>query len=219
MVSKTDINIFGLSKSNRRLFKRVKKYTDKLLDIYYTDLDLYQIVSEYLLQFTSVDFSGHTLKYVILAIIYIVIRQKDLPYTLDDLIEIVKPPKLNISTKSAITNEFNYIIFNFEINLPSYNYNPLITRYINQLKISKTIEKKVKMIIEEEYTTFFQRKPTIVIAGTIYFVLKNLYKDNNNITQSQIANCCNVTRPSLRGVYKYLETKYNKGKRWFNSNE
>ena len=190
-------------KRYKHLCSIAKKFINSLLKIYSIEYDLYKDVKDEIFKIYSknITFSGHHSNNIILAIIYIVIRQKHLPYVLEDISQIGNVKKTIINRKVALIKK------SYVVEMPDRNFNSLIERYSSQLKISQTYKNKVKKIIEENIIFFKTKPPNIAIFGTIYYVQYDP-KIPKNFSQLKLAFLGNTSMVSLRRVFKYLNNKY-----------
>ena len=78
-----------------------------------------------------------------------------------------------------------------------------VSRYINELKLSISIEKRVLNILQKVPTTFINGKdPKSSIGAIIYFVSKKVHK---KILQKDLARITGSCEVSIRYKYRELE--------------
>ena len=140
---------------------------------------------------------GRSIKGILIASLYYVIKKETLPITMQELINesCVSPRVLNKCFKVLIN----------ELNLKPNILNPvlLIPKYINRLKLGPEIEKQSIKIIKNYMKNkgFSGKDPKGLCAGTIYFISK---LKNNGLTQKEISAVTGVTEVTLRSRHKDL---------------
>jgi len=143
---------------------------------------------------------GRSINSMIAASIYLAIRLKKIPRTLQEI--------LDESSESEKDIRRCYRVLIRELNIKSPNTNPsdLIPTYIATLKLDPSIEinsTKIVNAYSERFSTS-GKDPKGIVAGAIYLAcrMKEL-----ELTQKDIAEVVGVTEVTLRSRYKELSTK------------
>jgi len=143
---------------------------------------------------------GRSINSMIAASIYLAIRLKKIPRTLQEI--------LDESSESEKDIRRCYRVLIRELNIKSPNIKPsaLIPTYIATLKLDPDIEinsTKIVNAYSERFSTS-GKDPKGIVAGAIYLAcrLKGL-----ELTQKDIAEVVGVTEVTLRSRYKELSTK------------
>jgi len=143
---------------------------------------------------------GRSINSMIAASIYLAIRLKKIPRTLQEI--------LDESSESEKDIRRCYRVLIRELNIKSPNTNPstLIPTYIATLKLDPDIEinsTKIVNAYSERFSTS-GKDPKGIVAGAIYLAcrLKGL-----ELTQKDIAKVVGVTEVTLRSRYKELSKK------------
>jgi len=145
---------------------------------------------------------GRSIKGILIACLYYVIKEGSLPITMQELISesCVNPRVFNKCFKVLIN----------ELNLKPNILNPvlLIPKYINKLKLGPEMERQSREIIENYIKNkgFSGKDPKGLCAGTIYFISK---LKNKGLTQKEISAVTGVTEVTLRSRHKELSRFYN----------
>jgi len=143
---------------------------------------------------------GRSINSMIAASIYLAIRLKKIPRTLQEI--------LDESSENEKDIRRCYRVLIRELNIKSPNTNPsaLIPTYIATLKLDPDIEinsTKIVNAYSERFSTS-GKDPKGIVAGAIYLAcrMKGL-----ELTQKDIAEVVGVTEVTLRSRYKELSTK------------
>ena len=145
---------------------------------------------------------GRSINAMVAACLYLATRQKDIPRTLQEILE-----EASVSAKDV---RRSISIMTREMNLKTQSTDPvaLVPRYISDLELDSDIEALTKKILTTYITNFSisGKDPKGLCAGAIY--LASRIKDLE-LTQQQIVNMVGVTEVTLRSRYKELKNKLN----------
>jgi transcription initiation factor TFIIB len=143
---------------------------------------------------------GRSINSMIAASIYLAVRLKKVPRTLQEI--------LDESSENEKDIRRCYRVLIRELNIKSPNTNPsaLIPSYAATLKLDSDIEinsTKIVNAFSERFSTS-GKDPKGIVAGAIYLAcrLKGL-----ELTQKEIAEVVGITEVTLRSRYKELSTK------------
>jgi transcription initiation factor TFIIB len=143
---------------------------------------------------------GRSINAMVAACLYLATRQKDIPRTLQEILE-----EASVSAKDV---RRSISILAREMNLKTQSTDPvaLIPRYVSDLELDSDIEALTKRILTAYINNFSVsgKDPKGLCAGAIY--LASRIKDLE-LTQQQIVNSVGVTEVTLRSRYKELKTK------------
>lgn len=143
---------------------------------------------------------GRSINSMIAASIYLAIRLKRIPRTLQEILD------ESSESEKDIRRCYRVLIREFNIKSPNTNPSDLIPTYIATLKLGPDIEinsTKIVNAYSERFSTS-GKDPKGIVAGAIYLAcrLKGL-----ELTQKNIAEVVGVTEVTLRSRYKELSTK------------
>ena len=143
---------------------------------------------------------GRSINSMIAASIYLAIRLKRIPRTLQEILD------ESSESEKDIRRCYRVLIREFNIKSPNTNPSDLIPTYIATLKLDPTIEinsAKIVNAYSERFSTS-GKDPKGIVAGAIYLAcrMKGL-----ELTQKDIAEVVGVTEVTLRSRYKELSTK------------
>jgi transcription initiation factor TFIIB len=143
---------------------------------------------------------GRSINSMIAASIYLAIRLKRIPRTLQEILD------ESSESEKDIRRCYRVLIREFNIKSPNTNPSDLIPTYIATLKLGPNIEinsTKIVNAYSERFSTS-GKDPKGIVAGAIYLAcrLKGL-----ELTQKHIAEVVGVTEVTLRSRYKELSTK------------
>jgi len=143
---------------------------------------------------------GRSINSMIAASIYLAIRLKRIPRTLQEILD------ESSESEKDIRRCYRVLIREFNIKSPNTNPSDLIPTYIATLKLGPDIEinsTKIVNAYSERFSTS-GKDPKGIVAGAIYLAcrIKGL-----ELTQKDIANVVGVTEVTLRSRYKELSTK------------
>ncbi len=143
---------------------------------------------------------GRSINSMIAASIYLAIRLKRIPRTLQEILD------ESSESEKDIRRCYRVLIREFNIKAPNTNPSDLIPTYIATLKLGPDIEinsTKIVNAYSERFSTS-GKDPKGIVAGAIYLAcrMKGL-----ELTQKDIAEIVGVTEVTLRSRYKELSTK------------
>ena len=143
---------------------------------------------------------GRSINSMIAASIYLAIRLKRIPRTLQEILD------ESSESEKDIRRCYRVLIREFNIKSPNTNPSDLIPTYIATLKLGLNIEinsTKIVNAYSERFSTS-GKDPKGIVAGAIYLAcrMKGL-----ELTQKDIAEVVGVTEVTLRSRYKELSTK------------
>ncbi|MHA1391782.1 MAG: transcription initiation factor IIB, partial [Promethearchaeota archaeon] len=143
---------------------------------------------------------GRSINSMVAASIYLAIRLKRIPRTLQEILD------ESSESEKDIRRCYRVIIREFNIKSPNTNPSDLIPTYIATLKLGPDIEinsTKIVNVYSERFSTS-GKDPKGIVAGAIYLAcrMKEL-----ELTQKDIAEVVGVTEVTLRSRYKELSTK------------
>ncbi len=143
---------------------------------------------------------GRSINSMIAASIYLAIRLKRIPRTLQEILD------ESAENEKDIKRCYRVLIREFNIKSPNTNPSDLIPTYIATLKLGPDIEinsTKIVNAYSERFSTS-GKDPKGIVAGAIYLAcrMKGL-----ELTQKDIAEVVGVTEVTLRSRYKELSTK------------
>ena len=145
---------------------------------------------------------GRSINSMVAASIYLAIRLKKIPRTLQEILD------ESAENEKDIRRCYRVLIREFNIKSPNTEPSALIPTYIATLKLGPDIEinsTKIVNAYSERFSTS-GKDPKGIVAGAIYLAcrLKGL-----ELTQKDIAEVVGVTEVTLRSRYKELSTKLN----------
>jgi len=145
---------------------------------------------------------GRSINSMVAASIYLAIRLKRIPRTLQEILD------ESSENEKDIRRCYRVLIREFNIKSPNTNPSDLIPTYIATLKLDPNIEinsTKIVNAFSERFSTS-GKDPKGIVAGAIYLAcrMKGL-----ELTQKDIAEVVGVTEVTLRSRYKELSTKLN----------
>jgi len=143
---------------------------------------------------------GRSINSMIAASIYLAIRLKRIPRTLQEILD------ESSESEKDIRRCYRVLIREFNIKSPNTEPSALIPTYIATLKLGPDIEinsTKIVNAYSERFSTS-GKDPKGIVAGAIYLAcrMKGL-----ELTQKDIAEVVGVTEVTLRSRYKELSTK------------
>ena len=143
---------------------------------------------------------GRSINSMIAASIYLAIRLKRIPRTLQEILD------ESSESEKDIRRCYRVLIREFNIKSPNTNPSDLIPTYIATLKLGPDIEINSTKIVNAYSKRFSTsgKDPKGIVAGAIYLAcrMKGL-----ELTQKDIAEVVGVTEVTLRSRYKELSTK------------
>jgi transcription initiation factor TFIIB len=145
---------------------------------------------------------GRSINSMIAACIYLAIRLKKLPRTLQEILE------ESSENEKDIRRCYRVLIRELNIKSPNTNPSALIPTYIANLNLNHEILEIATKIVNTFSTKFSTsgKDPKGIVAGAIYLACR--IKDLE-LTQRQIADVVGITEVTLRSRFKELSTKLN----------
>ena len=145
---------------------------------------------------------GRSINSMIAASIYLAIRLKKIPRTLQEILE------ESAENEKDIRRCYRVLIRELNIKSPNTDPSALIPTYIANLNLNHEVEGIATKIVNTFSANFSTsgKDPKGIVAGALYLAskLKGL-----NLTQKQIADIVGVTEVTLRSRFKELSTKLN----------
>ncbi|MHA2009017.1 MAG: transcription initiation factor IIB [Promethearchaeota archaeon] len=143
---------------------------------------------------------GRSINAMVAACLYIACRKKDIPRTLQEILE-----EASVSAKNVRRSVSTLVR---ELNLKTHSTDPvaLVPRYISELGLDSEIEVLTKRILTTYISKFSisGKDPKGLCAGAIYLACRIR---NVEFTQQQIVNSIGVTEVTLRSRFKELKKK------------
>jgi len=143
---------------------------------------------------------GRSINSMIAACIYLAIRIKKIPRTLQEILE------ESAENEKDIRRCYRVLIRELNIKSPNTDPSALIPTYIANLKLNHEVEETATKIVNTFSANFSTsgKDPKGIVAGAIYLAckLKGL-----ELTQKQIADIVGITEVTLRSRFKELSTK------------
>jgi len=143
---------------------------------------------------------GRSINSMIAASIYLAIRLKKIPRTLQEILE------ESAENEKDIRRCYRVLIRELNIKSPNIDPSALIPTYIANLKLNHEIEETATKIVNTFSAKFSTsgKDPKGIVAGALYLAckLKGL-----ELTQKQIADVVGITEVTLRSRFKELSTK------------
>jgi transcription initiation factor TFIIB len=137
---------------------------------------------------------------MVAACLYIACRKKDIPRTLQEILE-----EASVSAKNVRRSVSTLVR---ELNLKTHSTDPvaLVPRYISELGLDSEIEVLTKKILTSYISKFSVsgKDPKGLCAGAIYLACRIR---NVEFTQQQIVSSIGVTEVTLRSRFKELKKK------------
>ncbi|MBY9016309.1 MAG: transcription initiation factor IIB [Candidatus Lokiarchaeota archaeon] len=145
---------------------------------------------------------GRSINSMIAASIYLAIRLKKIPRTMQEILD------ESSENEKDIRRCYRVLIRELNIKSPHTKPSALIPSYVATLKLNSNIEinsTKIVNAYSERFSTS-GKDPKGIVGGAIYLAcrLKGL-----ELTQKEIADVVGVTEVTLRSRYKELSTKLN----------
>ena len=143
---------------------------------------------------------GRSINSMIAACIYLAIRVKKVPRTLQEILE------ESSENEKDIRRCYRVLIRELNIKSPNTDPSSLIPAYIADLQLNNEVERIATKIVNEFSSNFSTsgKDPKGIVAGALYLAcrIKGL-----ELTQRQIAEVVGVTEVTLRSRFKELSTK------------
>jgi len=143
---------------------------------------------------------GRTIQSVVASAVYMACRQCQVIRSLEDVAKAA-----TITRKEAARN-YRHLYKQLQPDVPQVDKDNLITKYVNQLRISGTTEQLCRGIMDnaaEEKLTI-GRAPEGITAASLYIACKLNLEDR---TQGEIAKAAQITEVTIRNRYKELLKK------------
>jgi len=145
---------------------------------------------------------GRSINSMIAACIYLAIRVKKIPRTLQEILE------ESAENEKDIRRCYRVLIRELNIKSPNTNPSSLIPAYIADLQLNNEVEGIATKIVNTFASNFSTsgKDPKGIVAGALYLACRIKGLD---LTQKQIADIVGVTEVTLRSRFKELSTKLN----------
>ncbi|NVM16415.1 MAG: transcription initiation factor IIB [Candidatus Lokiarchaeota archaeon] len=170
-----------------------------------TNLDLpnyikFEAIKLYKEAFKKKLLRGRSINSMIAASIYLAIRLKKIPRTLQEILE------ESSENEKDIRRCYRVLIRELNIKSPNTEPSALIPALIAELQLNHEVEETAKKIVNTFSANFSTsgKDPKGIVAGALYLACKLKGLD---LTQKQIADVVRVTEVTLRSRYKELSTK------------
>ena len=143
---------------------------------------------------------GRSINSMIAASIYLAIRLKKIPRTLQEILE------ESAENEKDIRRCYRVLIRELNIKSPNTDPSALIPTYIANLNLNHEVEEITTKIVNTFSSNFSTsgKDPKGIVAGALYLACKIKGLD---LTQKQIADIVGVTEVTLRSRFKELSTK------------
>ncbi len=144
---------------------------------------------------------GKTIAGVLTAAMYIACRDMGIPRTLKEISTIS-----NIKRKDIARN-YRMLVFDLEIVIPIVDPMNCIIRIANRVKLSdKTKRQAVRMMnnIAKEEIILSAGKNPMGFAGSVLYLANIITKEDDNMTQIELAEAAGVTEVTIRNICKSL---------------
>jgi transcription initiation factor TFIIB len=144
---------------------------------------------------------GKTIAGVLTAAMYIACRDMGIPRTLKEISTIS-----NIKRKDIARN-YRMLVFELDIIIPIVDPMNCIIRIANKVKLSdKTKRHAIRMmnnIVKEEIILSAGKNP-MGFAASVLYLASIITKDDDNVTQMELAEAAGVTEVTIRNICKAL---------------
>ena len=143
---------------------------------------------------------GRTIQSVVASAIYMSCRQCQVIRSLEDVAKAA-----TISRKEAARN-YRHLYKQLQPEVPQVDKDNLITKYVNQLRISGQTERLCRKVMDQaaEQRLTIGRAPEGITAAALYIACKINQEDR---TQGEIAKAAQITEVTIRNRYKELLKK------------
>ncbi len=143
---------------------------------------------------------GRTIQSVVASAIYMACRQCQVIRSLEDVAKAA-----TISRKEAARN-YRHLYKQLQPDVPQVDKDNLITKYVNQLRISGKTEQLCRKVLDQaaEQRLTIGRAPEGITAAALYIACKLNQEDR---TQGEIAKAAQITEVTIRNRYKELLKK------------
>ena len=145
---------------------------------------------------------GRSINSMIAACIYLAIRLKKIPRTLQEILE------ESAENEKDIRRCYRVLIKELNIKSPNTDPSALIPTYVANLKLNHDVEETAIKIVNTFSAKFSTsgKDPKGIAAGALYLACK---LRGLELTQKQIADVVGITEVTLRSRFKELSTKLN----------
>jgi len=145
---------------------------------------------------------GRSINSMIAACIYLAIRLKKIPRTLQEILE------ESAENEKDIRRCYRVLIKELNIKSPNTDPSALIPTYVANLKLNHDVEETATKIVNTFSAKFSTsgKDPKGIAAGALYLACK---LRGLELTQKQIADVVGITEVTLRSRFKELSTKLN----------
>jgi len=145
---------------------------------------------------------GRSINSMIAACIYLAIRLKKIPRTLQEILE------ESAENEKDIRRCYRVLIRELNIKSPNTVPSALIPTYIANLNLNHEVEETATKIVNTFSANFSTsgKDPKGIVAGALYLACK---LKGSDLTQKRIADIVGVTEVTLRSRFKELSTKLN----------
>jgi len=143
---------------------------------------------------------GRTIQSVVASAIYMGCRQCQVIRSLEDIAKAA-----TITRKEAARN-YRHLYKQLQPEVPQVDKDNLITKYVNQLRISGQTERLCRKVMDQaaEQRLTIGRAPEGITAAALYIACKINQEDR---TQGEIAKAAQITEVTIRNRYKELLKK------------
>ena len=143
---------------------------------------------------------GRTIQSVVASAVYMACRQCQVIRSLEDVAKAA-----TITRKEAARN-YRHLYKQLQPEVPQVDKDNLITKYVNQLRISGQTEQLCRGIMDQaaEEKLTIGRAPEGITAASLYIACKLNQEDR---TQGEIAKAAQITEVTIRNRYKELLKK------------
>jgi len=143
---------------------------------------------------------GRTIQSVVASAIYMSCRQCQVIRSLEDVAKAA-----TITRKEAARN-YRHLYKQLQPEVPQVDKDNLITKYVNQLRISGQTERLCRKVMDQaaEQRLTIGRAPEGITAAALYIACKINQEDR---TQGEIAKAAQITEVTIRNRYKELLKK------------
>jgi len=141
---------------------------------------------------------GRQIETVVSAVIYAVCRQAGIPRTLDEISREAEIPKKEIG------RTYRLVAQELKLKVPLTNPQFYITRFVTELKLGGTTQKKAREILKQaiDQGLISGRGPMGVAAAAVYIAS---VLTGERRTQKEVADVAGVTEVTIRNRYRELK--------------
>lgn len=138
---------------------------------------------------------GRTISSILAAIIYIACREMDAPRSLRDMAEIT-----NVKY-TEIAHAYRLLVFQLDLKVPLIDPTRYVVKIANKAKISEKTKRIAVNTMEEIVKTEISagKNPMALAAAVLYI---SCLRNNENMTQKDIAEAAGVTEVTIRNRFK-----------------